>query len=58
MNLTTVEGDFSADDARFAIVSSRWNAFVVDALVEGAADLLRRHGVANERVMHVKVPGA
>ena len=58
MDLTTVEGDFSADDARFAIVSSRWNAFVVDALVDGAADMLRRHGVASERLMHVKVPGA
>jgi len=58
MDLRTVEGDFSAGDARFAIVSSRWNAFVVDSLVEGAADMLRRHRVASDHILHVKVPGA
>lgn len=57
-DIQTLEGDFSAGDARYAIVSSRFNAFVVDALVDGAVDMLRRHGVAQERIMIVKVPGA
>ncbi|MEE4297882.1 MAG: 6,7-dimethyl-8-ribityllumazine synthase [Pseudomonadales bacterium] len=54
----TIEGDFSASDARFAIVAARFNAFVVDALVDGAVDMLHRHGVARERITIVKVPGA
>ena len=33
-------------DAKFAIVSSRFNHFVVDRLVEGALGALARHGVA------------
>ena len=57
-DLKTIEGDFSAGDARFAIVASRFNAFVVDALVDGAVDMLRRHGVAQARIMLVRVPGA
>lgn len=57
-DLKTIEGDFSASDARFAIVTARFNAFVVDALVDGAVDMLRRHGVAEDRITIVKVPGA
>ena len=41
-----IEGSFSAvAGARFAIVASRFNAFIVERLVEGAIDGLRRHGV-------------
>lgn len=57
-DLKTIEGDFSAGDARFAIVASRFNAFVVDALVDGAVDMLSRHGVSRDRILIVKVPGA
>lgn len=46
------------DDARFAIVASRFNDFVVGHLVAGAVDTLRRHGVAEERVELVRVPGS
>jgi 6,7-dimethyl-8-ribityllumazine synthase len=53
-----VEGDFAAADGRFTLIASRFNAFVVDALVEGALDALRRHGVAESAVTLVKVPGA
>jgi 6,7-dimethyl-8-ribityllumazine synthase len=44
--------------ARFGIVASRFNHFVVDRLVEGALDALVRHGVAEEDVTVVRVPGA
>lgn len=57
-DMKIIEGDFSAADGRFAIVASRFNAFVVDALVDGATDMLRRHGVAQDRILVVKVPGA
>jgi 6,7-dimethyl-8-ribityllumazine synthase len=54
----TLEGDFAAADARYTLIASRFNAFVVDALVEGAVDALRRHGVPAENITLVKVPGA
>ena len=44
--------------ARFAIVSARFNEFIVDALVSGAENALSRHGVSAEQVTHVRVPGA
>jgi len=44
--------------ARFAIVASRFNHFVVDRLVEGAVDALVRHGADAKNVTVVRVPGA
>jgi len=53
-----IEGDFSTPKGRFAIVAGRFNSFVVDSLVEGARDTLRRHGVADDAIDLVRVPGA
>jgi 6,7-dimethyl-8-ribityllumazine synthase len=44
--------------ARFAVVASRFNHFIVDRLVEGALDALARHGAAPKQVTLVRVPGA
>jgi 6,7-dimethyl-8-ribityllumazine synthase len=44
--------------ARFAIVASRFNHFVVDRLVEGAVDALARHGAQPQAITIVRVPGA
>jgi 6,7-dimethyl-8-ribityllumazine synthase len=44
--------------ARFALVVSRFNHFIVDRLVEGALDALVRHGVDPGKVTIVRVPGA
>jgi 6,7-dimethyl-8-ribityllumazine synthase len=52
------EGDFSPPPGRFAIVASRFNAVVVDQLILGARDALRRHGVGEDRVDVVRVPGS
>ncbi len=58
-SVVTIEGSFKlVGDARFAIVASRFNAFIVDKLVEGALDAFLRHGVGSESVTLVKVPGA
>jgi 6,7-dimethyl-8-ribityllumazine synthase len=45
-------------DARFAIVASRFNNFIVERLVEGAIDALSRHGCNLSNVTIVRVPGA
>jgi 6,7-dimethyl-8-ribityllumazine synthase len=44
--------------AKFAIVASRFNHFVVDRLVEGAVDAVLRHGGDERNVTVVRVPGA
>ena len=44
--------------ARFAIVASRFNHFIVDHLVGGAIDALVRHGADEANVTVVRVPGA
>ncbi|NII52888.1 6,7-dimethyl-8-ribityllumazine synthase [Luteibacter sp. SG786] len=53
-----IEGDFATPKGRFAIVAGRFNAFVVEPLVEGARDTLRRHGVADDAIDLIRVPGA
>jgi 6,7-dimethyl-8-ribityllumazine synthase len=55
-----IEGDFSigSANANFAIVASRFNSFIVDALVNGAVDALTRHGVPDKNITLIKVPGA
>jgi 6,7-dimethyl-8-ribityllumazine synthase len=45
-------------EARYAIVASRWNPRIVDALVDGALRTLREHGVAEAAIDLVRVPGA
>jgi 6,7-dimethyl-8-ribityllumazine synthase len=45
-------------DARYAIVASRWNPRIVDALVDGALRALREHGVPEGAIVLVRVPGA
>jgi 6,7-dimethyl-8-ribityllumazine synthase len=57
-NVKVIEGDLQARDLRFAIAASRFNEFVVDALVRGAVDALRRHGVSEKDIELVRVPGA
>lgn len=44
--------------SRFAIVAARFNSFIVERLVEGAVDALRRHGADPEKITIVHVPGA
>ncbi|MBI3771367.1 MAG: 6,7-dimethyl-8-ribityllumazine synthase [Gammaproteobacteria bacterium] len=53
-----IEGDFNATGARFAIVASRFNSFVVDHLIAGAIDCLVRHGVKVKDIDLIHVPGA
>lgn len=61
MDLTprVVEGTLVVPEgARFAVVASRFNHFIVDRLVDGALDALARHGGQKAQVTVVRVPGA
>lgn len=57
-DITRIEGDFIVDGAKFALLVSRFNSFVVDSLVEGALDTLIRHGASRDVIEIVYVPGA
>jgi 6,7-dimethyl-8-ribityllumazine synthase len=55
----TLEGDLVVPKgAKFGIVASRFNHFIVDHLVGGAIDALVRHGGEAENIFVVRVPGA
>jgi 6,7-dimethyl-8-ribityllumazine synthase len=53
-----VEGQLSAKNARFAIVASRFNEFIVSKLIDGAVDCLVRHGAKDNLITIYRVPGA
>ena len=48
----------SPPGARYAVIASRWNAAIVDALVAGARGAFAAHGVAAAAVDVLRVPGA
>ena len=57
-DIKTIEGDFVGGKGKYAIVVGRWNSFVVEHLLEGALDALRRHGVSDKQITIVRAPGA
>ncbi|MDX1505877.1 MAG: 6,7-dimethyl-8-ribityllumazine synthase [Spongiibacter sp.] len=56
--MKTIEGTFTGVAGKFAIVVGRWNSFVVESLLEGSLDALRRHGVSDDDITVVRAPGA
>jgi 6,7-dimethyl-8-ribityllumazine synthase len=57
-DVKVIEGDFKNCSGRYALVVGRFNGFVVESLVEGALDTLRRHGIAETDITIIRVPGA
>ena len=55
---TTYEGTLAPPPGRFVLVAARFNSAIVDNLVAGALDALKRHGVADDAIDLVKVPGS
>ena len=58
MDIKTLEGDLQCRELRFAILASRFNEFIVEQLVRGAVDALRRHGASDKQIEIVRAPGA
>jgi len=56
--IKTIEGDLLARDAKFVIVAARFNDFIVEPLIRGAVDALKRHGAGDKNIELVRVPGA
>ncbi len=58
MTIKTIEGALNVQKARFCVVAARFNSFIVESLVEGAVDTLKRHGADETDITLVRVPGA
>jgi len=58
MTIKTVEGALRVNQARFCLVVSRFNSFVVENLLQGAVDTLKRHGAEDADLTIVRIPGA
>lgn len=58
MSIKTFEGEMVVDGAKFGIVVSRFNSFVVESLLSGSVDAILRHGGKEEDIEIVRVPGA
>jgi len=59
--MNTIEGNLVADtgaNTKFAILVARFNSFIVESLLEGALDTLKRHGVDESAIDIIRVPGA
>lgn len=56
--MKVIQGNLVANGERYAIVVSRFNELICGKLVEGAKDVLSRHGVTLNNVDVYWVPGA
>lgn len=56
--INEIEGELVVHGAKFGLVVSRFNSFIVDSLVAGAVDTLKRHGAEDKNIIIVRVPGA
>lgn len=55
---TYIEGKLDASGLSIGILVSRFNSFISERLLEGALDALLRHGIADEKIVVARVPGA
>lgn len=52
------EGNLVGKDVKIAVVVARFNDFITSKLYEGAKDSLNRHGINDDNIDLVYVPGA
>ena len=56
--IKNLSADLVVRDARFVIVASRFNEFIVESLIKGAVHCLKSHGAADADIELVRAPGA
>lgn len=54
----TMDGDYSATDAKLTLIAGWFNSTLVERLVSGAVEALRRHGIDESNITVIRVPGA
>lgn len=56
--MKTYEGQLVVGNEKFCIILARFNDFIGSKLLSGAVDELKRHGVSDDNIDVVRVPGA
>ncbi|MBI2970544.1 MAG: 6,7-dimethyl-8-ribityllumazine synthase [Gammaproteobacteria bacterium] len=56
--VTSIEAGRGPGECRIGVVASRFNAYIVDRLLDGCLRTLNRRGVPPERITVIRVPGA
>lgn len=56
--MKSIEGQLVVRDERFCIIAARFNETIVERLMQGALDALKRHGADDTQIGIVRVPGA
>ena len=56
--MNVLEGNYNGEGLKIGIVASRFNEFITSKLISGAEDCLKRHGVREEDITLIWVPGA
>lgn len=57
-HIETIEGELNISGAKFALLVTRFNSFIVESLLKGAVDCLLRHGAKKDDLQIIKIPGA
>ena len=57
-SIKTIEGGYGNGSANYGIAVSKFNSFIVERLLIGALETLRKHGVEDREISIIKVPGA
>lgn len=58
MSIQTLKGEGRETDFNIGIVVSKWNSFITEPLLEGALDVLKSNGYADEQIIVAYCPGA
>ena len=56
--MKVIEGNLIGQKGKYALLVARFNSFIVESLVDGAIDALKRHGVSESDIEVIRVPGA
>lgn len=51
------QGHMSGENLKLGVIVARFNHFITNQLLSGALDTLKRHGVLEEHIEVVKIPG-
>lgn len=56
--MKVIEGNYNGKGLKIGLIASRFNEFITSKLIGGAEDCLKRHGVEEDDITLVWVPGA
>lgn len=55
--MNNINGNLISKGKKYALILGRFNNFIGDKLLEGAVDTLQRHGVKDDEITVIRVPG-